>query len=79
MTTPENSDSNPPVTDDRSASSDFENLAEASDPGIVREFTEFLLNNKKWWLAPILVIMVLLVGLVFLSASPAAPFIYSLF
>ena len=58
--------------------SDFANLA-SQDPGIVREFVEFLRFNKKWWLAPILFVMVLLVFFVVLAASPAAPFIYTLF
>lgn len=59
--------------------SDFESLSESSDPGIIREFIDFLRDNKKWWLAPILIVTLLLVGLVVLSASPAAPFIYTLF
>ena len=59
--------------------SEFENLSDSSDPGIVREFVDFLRDNKKWWLAPILIVTLLLTGLVFLAASPAAPFIYTLF
>ena len=48
-------------------------------PGLVREFVDFLLHNKKWWLIPIL-IMVLLLGLLVVAAgSGAAPFIYTLF
>lgn len=58
---------------------EFESLSGSTDPGIVREFIDFLRDNKKWWLAPILVVTLLLVGLVFLSASPAAPFIYTFF
>ncbi len=60
-------------------SGDFQSLSGSDDPGIVREFVDFLRMNKKWWLAPILVTTLLLIGLAFLSASPAAPFIYSLF
>lgn len=56
----------------------FANAAE-QDPGLLKEFVGFLRHNKKWWLAPILVAIVLLAGLVFLAASPAAPFIYTLF
>lgn len=48
-------------------------------PGIVAEFIEFLRYNKKWWLAPILAIMLMLTLLAFLTASPVAPFIYTLF
>lgn len=66
-------------TGTRETPQDFHSLAENEDPGIVREFLEFLRDNKKWWLAPILVTILLLIGLAFLTASPAAPFIYSLF
>ena len=40
----------------------------------------FLRYNKKWWLAPIIVIM-MLVGalLVFAQGSALAPFIYTIF
>ncbi len=57
----------------------FESLAEGSDPGIIREFIWFLRYNKKWWLTPILVIMLGLVGLAFVTTTPVGPFIYSLF
>ena len=47
---------------------------------IIREFFEFLRERKKWWIAPILVFMVLLgVLVIFASSSSLAPFIYSLF
>ena len=47
---------------------------------IVREFFEFLRTEKKYWLAPI-VIVFLLLGLliVFSQSSAVAPFIYTLF
>ncbi|QDT09054.1 DUF5989 family protein [Planctomycetes bacterium K23_9] len=76
MNSPDDSSKNSSDTND---ADDFESLSQDTDPGIVREFIDFLTNNKKWWLAPILVITLLLIGLAFLSASPAAPFIYSLF
>ena len=47
---------------------------------IIREFFEFLRERKKWWIAPILVFLVLLgVLLIFASSTTLAPFIYSLF
>jgi hypothetical protein len=47
---------------------------------IVKEFLEFLRENKKWWLAPIVVFLLLLGGLLVLAKGSAlAPFIYSLF
>ena len=47
---------------------------------IVREFWGFLRVRKKWWLAPI-VILLLTLGLVLVltEGSALAPFIYSLF
>jgi hypothetical protein len=57
----------------------FEQLAEQSSPGFVAEFWDFLRNNKKWWLTPIVVIMLLFGALMFLSGTGAAPFIYTLF
>jgi hypothetical protein len=44
-----------------------------------RELWAMLRDNKKWWLTPI-VVMMLLLGLISLLASSAvAPFIYTLF
>lgn len=73
------SKNSPGKNTERSESENFEQLSQQQDPGIVREFIDFLRYNKKWWLAPILIVTLLLIGLVFLSASPAAPFIYTLF
>ena len=44
------------------------------------EFWEFLRVRKKFWLLPIVVMMVLFGGLVFLTKGTAvSPFIYSIF
>lgn len=47
--------------------------------GFWREFAEFLVHNKKWWLVPLLLVLALLTLVVFLSGSPLAPFIYPIF
>jgi hypothetical protein len=47
---------------------------------IMWEFWAFLKHRKKWWLGPIVVILVLLGALLVLTESSAvAPFIYTLF
>jgi len=46
---------------------------------LVGEFVQFLSENKKWWLAPIVISILLLGGLVLLGGTAAAPFIYTLF
>jgi hypothetical protein len=44
------------------------------------EFWAFLRHRKKYWLAPILLVMLLLGGLIVLTqGSAVAPFIYTLF
>ena len=42
-------------------------------------FVGFLKANKKWWLAPIIISILLLGLLVVLGGTAAAPFIYTLF
>ena len=47
---------------------------------IVKEFWEFLKVRKRFWLAPIIIILVLLsLLIVFAETSAVAPFIYTLF
>jgi hypothetical protein len=47
--------------------------------GIASEFLVFLREHKAYWLAPILVVMLLLAFLVIAGGTSAAPFIYTLF
>lgn len=64
---------------ERNEADDFTAQAGEARTGLVREFSDFLRENKKWWLAPIIVSVLLLGGLVLLSGTAAAPFIYTLF
>jgi hypothetical protein len=60
--------------------SEFEkSSAEESRVGVIAEFWDFLAHNKKWWLLPILVVVMLLGVLILISGTAAAPFIYTLF
>ena len=48
--------------------------------GILAEFWEFLRYRKKYWLAPIIIVLVLLSALIILTEGSAiAPFVYALF
>ncbi len=59
---------------------DFETQAkEDSEPGLLREFWEFLGENRKWWLWPIIIVLLVFGLLMILSGTGAAPFIYTLF
>lgn len=61
------------------AGDDFASQAAGGRTGLVSEFTDFLRENKKWWLAPILIAILGLGLLVVLGGTAAAPFIYTLF
>jgi hypothetical protein len=46
---------------------------------LLTEICAFLKENKKWWLVPILVVLLLFGFLIVLSGTSLAPFIYTLF
>ena len=47
---------------------------------LIKDLWEFLKVRKKFWMAPIILVLVLLGGLIVLSeGSAVAPFIYTLF
>ena len=58
---------------------DFAKRAEGGSSSFLSEYWQFLKHNKKWWLTPILLAILLLGALVILGSSSAAPFIYTLF
>jgi hypothetical protein len=51
-----------------------------SSLSLMREFWFFMRERKKWWLLPIIFLMVMLGSLlVFAQGSALAPFIYTIF
>ena len=64
---------------DRQDAEAFEQEARRESQGLLREYVDFLLHNKKWWLIPIIVALLLVGVLIVLGSSAAAPFIYTLF
>jgi hypothetical protein len=60
------------------SANDFQRQAEQGSASLLGELVGFLRENKKWWLIPI-VLAVLVIGvLVFLGGTAVAPFIYTL-
>ena len=46
----------------------------------IKEFWEFIKIRKKYWLLPIIIVLVIFGGLIILSqGSAVAPFIYTIF
>lgn len=59
--------------------SEFSRQAEGRSRGLLGELWGLLRHNKKWWLTPIIVILLVLGLLVSFGGGVAAPFIYTLF
>ncbi|MFQ6102804.1 MAG: DUF5989 family protein [Candidatus Glassbacteria bacterium] len=56
------------------------NGSEYGKGALLKEFWEFLKVRKKWWLGPIVLILLLLgFFIIFTEGSALAPFIYAIF
>jgi hypothetical protein len=65
---------------DERTPNDFETAAgHYIAPGLAHEFWGFLSQNKKWWLLPVILVLLLLGAVLMLSGSVIAPFLYPLF
>ena len=53
--------------------------ANVAGESLLSELWSFLAHNKKWWLLPIVIVMLLLGTLMVLSSTAVTPFIYTLF
>lgn len=62
-----------------SSATEFEKQAQDAPSSFIAELFDFLLHNKKWWLTPIVLVLLLMGLLMVLGSSVAAPFIYPLF
>jgi fluoride ion exporter CrcB/FEX len=62
-----------------SEQSSFESESKGTRSSVIGEFILMLKHNKKWWLLPILIALLLLGIIVVLGGTSLAPFIYTLF
>ena len=68
------------MADPKRPGDDFVSQAAKPQAGLASEFFMFLRDNKKWWLAPIVIILALFGSLiVFTQGSALAPFVYTIF
>lgn len=63
----------------RDSRDDFERAVQGPVHGFFSEFCFFLCHNRKWWLTPIILMMLLISVFIVLGGTGAAPFIYTLF
>ncbi len=58
--------------------SDEQNEIPVERRGLAREFMDFIIHNKLWWMTPIIIVLALMVGFIlFAESSPVLPFIYT--
>jgi Family of unknown function (DUF5989) len=67
---------NPHKADSRD---EFVQLAQGHSSGLLREYIDWLRYTKKWWLTPIVILLLLAGVIAVLGGTPLAPFIYTLF
>ena len=58
---------------------EFEKSGGQKDIGLFGEFIGLMKQNKKYWLIPLVIILLIFGVLIFLGTTAAAPFIYTLF
>lgn len=57
----------------------FEKRASEPNAGLLTEIWLLIAHNKKWWLIPVILMLLAIGVLVILGSSAAATFIYPLF
>jgi hypothetical protein len=67
------------MSDATSQAREFEREADRRRTSFLTELWTFMRHNKKWWITPIVLILILVGVLVFVGGSGAGPFIYTLF
>lgn len=67
------------MPDEATGSGDFMSRAQEGHPSILQEMWDFIRENKKWWLVPIVLVLLALGALVTLGGTGLAPFIYAIF
>ncbi len=65
--------------DSRKQESEFEKAKEGKQASLLREFVDFVLENKKWWLVPIFLVLFLFGLMSVIGTTGAAPFLYTIF
>ena len=67
------------MPEDDTQRDEFLKAGQQKDRHFLSEFICFMCENKKWWLSPIIGVLLLLGLLIHLGGGGWAPFIYTLF
>ena len=66
-------------SDENDSGEGFAKQSQARSPSVLAEFVDFLIHNKKWWLTPIVLVLLILSFFVLMTNTALGPFIYVLF
>lgn len=79
MAEPTDRSTTEPDPDEATRARAFEAIARTPPRSAFADLLGFIRATRRYWLAPILVVLILFAGLLALSATPAGPFVYTLF
>jgi hypothetical protein len=65
--------------DPRTGAAEFARKAAGERDSVFAEYAYFLRRTRKWWMLPVIVVLLAFGVLMVLAATGAAPFIYALF
>jgi Family of unknown function (DUF5989) len=68
-----------PRPDPPSRSDEFVQRGAMPRGSFLSDYLYFLRTSKKWWMLPLILVLLAFGGLMILASSGAAPFIYTLF
>ena len=66
-------------SDPSSRASAFARESQGRRPSFLREYVAMVRRNGKWWMLPLVLILLAFGGLMVLMSTGAAPFLYTLF
>lgn len=65
--------------DDPQTDETFRSRAQSAQPGLLSELAEFMVHNKRWWLVPMIVVLLVLGLMIVVTNTAIVPGIYMLF
>ena len=67
------------ISSNEERAEEFVKESQSRQPSVLAEFFDFLVHNKKWWLTPIVLVLLFLSFFVLMTNTALGPFIYVLF
>ena len=66
-------------SDDLKTTESFRDSAKSPQPGILAELTQFMIHSKRWWLVPLMAVLLIMGLMILVTNTAIIPGIYMLF